>query len=152
MTTTHRSGGLRRLLPVVRALAGAALAAQAQAADLTVRIGNIADEDGSVFVALFGSDATFQKEVRHGQQIPAALRGKDGSLRVVFADLPPGRYALSVFHDRDGNGKLTTNLMGLPTEPYAFSNDAKGAFGPPRFQDAAFELPADGAGVALSMQ
>jgi uncharacterized protein (DUF2141 family) len=151
MTSVLHRGALRRLLPLALMLGGAALAAQARAADLTVRIGPIDADEGTLYVAVFGSGANFPREVRHGLQIPASLRGRDGTLRAVFADLPPGRYALTVFHDKDGNGKLTANLMGQPTEPYAFSNDAKGAFGPPRFEDAAFDLPPDGASVVLSM-
>lgn len=151
MTSVLHRAGLRRLLPLALMLGGAALAAHARAADLTVRIGPVDTDEGTLFVAVFGSDAGFPGVVRHGLQVPAALRGRDGTLRAVFADLPPGRYALTVFHDKDGNGKLTANLMGQPTEPYAFSNDARGAFGPPRFEDAAFDLPPNGASVVLSM-
>ena len=55
-------------------------------------------------------------------------------------DLPDGTYAIAVIHDIDKNGKLTTNMFGYPSEPYAFSRNAKGNFGPPTFKDASIQL------------
>ena len=63
-----------------------------------------------------------------------AVRG-GGS--VVFAEVPPGRYAIKAFHDSDGDGELGRDLFGAPSEDYGFSNDARGTFGPPDFADAA---------------
>jgi len=56
--------------------------------------------------------------------------------------LAPGRYAIKAFHDLDGDGTMDTNPFGLPTEPYAFSNDAPARFGPPGFAAAAFTVGA----------
>jgi uncharacterized protein (DUF2141 family) len=52
--------------------------------------------------------------------------------------LAPGTYAVRVFQDLDGDGKLGTNPFGLPNEPYGFSNGAKANMGPPSFADASF--------------
>ena len=41
----------------------------------------------------------------------------------MFDDLAPARYAVAVYHDVNGNGRLDTVPPGLPTEPYGFSND-----------------------------
>lgn len=51
-----------------------------------------------------------------------------------------GRFALAVVQDQDKNGKLSTNLVGYPIEPYGFSNNKFGNFGPPAFEDVAFDL------------
>lgn len=37
--------------------------------------------------------------------------------------LPDGLYAIKSFADESGNGKLDTNLIGLPVERYGSSND-----------------------------
>lgn len=55
-------------------------------------------------------------------------------------DLPPGRYAVAVFHDENGNRKLDRHMLGYPTEAYGFSNNARGRLGPPTFAQAAFEF------------
>ena len=47
---------------------------------------------------------------------------------------------LSVFYDRNGNGELDTNFIGIPKEPIALSNNATGKFGPPKYEDAVFTL------------
>jgi len=47
-------------------------------------------------------------------------------------------YAVSVFHDENYNGKLDTNLLGIPREGVGASNDARGNFRPPKFGAAAF--------------
>jgi uncharacterized protein (DUF2141 family) len=62
--------------------------------------------------------------------------------RVEFSlELPTNRpLAIAVFQDNDGNGKLTKSQMGIPREPYGFSNNARGILGPPKFKQAAFEL------------
>ena len=49
-----------------------------------------------------------------------------------------GEYAVSCYHDRNGNGKLDKNTIGIPVEPYGFSNDARGSFGPPKYKKARF--------------
>lgn len=56
-----------------------------------------------------------------------------------FADLPPGRYAVGVVHDENGNHEVDANWMGYPKEGFGFTNNAKPRWnGPPRFESAAF--------------
>ena len=61
-------------------------------------------------------------------------------MTLVFKDLPPGRYAIAGFHDRNGNAELDSNAMRIPTEPVGFSNGAQARFGPPGFSDAALTV------------
>jgi uncharacterized protein (DUF2141 family) len=58
-------------------------------------------------------------------------------------------YALAVIHDEDSNGKLNTNWLGIPTEGYGFSNDARALLGPPTFSAASFSY--DGRSVELTI-
>lgn len=58
----------------------------------------------------------------------------------TFNNLTPGTYAVKVFHDINGNGKLDTSWIGWPQEPYGFSNNAPVSAGPPSFRLAAIEL------------
>jgi len=62
----------------------------------------------------------------------------DGQAVCAFKDVPKGVYGISAFHDENNNGKLDTNFIGLPTEDYGASRDARGNFGPPSFSDAKF--------------
>ncbi len=57
---------------------------------------------------------------------------------LTFTDVPPGTYAIGVVQDVNANGKLDTKMFGIPAEPVGVSNNAKGRFGPPKFDDAKF--------------
>ena len=46
-------------------------------------------------------------------------------------------------HDKNANGKLDSNIVGIPTEPYGASRDARGRMGPPAFEDAAVDVQGD---------
>jgi uncharacterized protein (DUF2141 family) len=63
---------------------------------------------------------------------------REGAALCVFKKIPKGIYGISAFHDENVNGKLDTNFIGLPTEDYCASRDARGSFGPPSFSDARF--------------
>jgi uncharacterized protein (DUF2141 family) len=53
----------------------------------------------------------------------------------------PGIYAILVTHDLNSNGKLDTNFISMPTEPVGLSrNPPRPKFGPPKFEDVAFEV------------
>ena len=54
--------------------------------------------------------------------------------------LPAGVYAISAYFDLNSDGKLNRNSVGAPKEPYGFSNNARGEFGPAKFKDAAFRI------------
>ena len=59
---------------------------------------------------------------------------------VVLTNLDPGQYAIILFHDENGNGKLDKNALGVPTEPYGFSNNVQGFLGPPAFRSAVMQI------------
>ena len=60
----------------------------------------------------------------------------------VFEEVPAGPFAVSVFHDTDGDGELDSVALGIPSEAYGFSADARDMFGPPSFEEARIELAA----------
>jgi len=41
--------------------------------------------------------------------------------------------------------------MGMPNEPYGFSNDARGSFGPPSFEDASFVVGEENLSITFQM-
>lgn len=133
------------------ALALAALSAPALAAELTVVVSGIRDADGQLMVGVFDKADTFLKQPLFGRTLPASVRDGAGHARIVIDNLAPGSYAVSVVHDRDGNGRLTMNLMGLPSEPLGISGKG-GSFGPPRFEDATLRLDAAGATVEIQLK
>ena len=118
----------------------AVLALPAAADELTIDVGGIRDAKGKVMVALHAP-----KDGVAFPDFPGAVAAQwrlaePGTLRFSFPGLKPGRYAVAVYHDENGNNELDRNPLGMPTEGYGFSRDAKGFAGPPTFDDAAIEL------------
>ena len=60
----------------------------------------------------------------------------------AFEGVPAGPFAVSVFHDTDGDRELDSGALGIPSEAYGFSADARSPFGPPKFDEARLELAA----------
>jgi uncharacterized protein (DUF2141 family) len=91
------------------------------------------ERGGVVRCGLFSKDGWLKKPVG------ASLVNADTARPIcVFRGIEPGTYALSAFHDKNGNGKLDTNFVGMPVEDYCASNDARGFMGPPSFEDSKF--------------
>jgi uncharacterized protein (DUF2141 family) len=107
----------------------------ALAADVTVRVTGIADSAGQIRVAAC-TEAEFLKTCRLAASAPA----RAGEVTVTLRAVPAGRYAIQVFHDRNGDGQLATNLIGMPSEPFGFSRAPAMRFGPPAFADSAVEI------------
>ena len=129
-----------------------ALSAPVAAADLTVVVHNVHSGEGQVMLGLFDNASSFPKNVVRGLQAAAAARDASGRVTLVVRNLSPGSYAVSAYHDLDANGRLNSNLLGLPSEPYGFSNNARGTMGPPSFQAAAFVVPEQGLTIELRVQ
>jgi uncharacterized protein (DUF2141 family) len=106
------------------------IASSAQAATLTIRAEGITSAQGMVYVGI--CDTSFEES-----SCPYKDRGaaKVGAVELRLRNVKPGSYAIAVFHDTNGNGKLDRNFIGLPSEPYGFSNDV-GRRGPPNFEAA----------------
>ena len=120
----------------------------AAAADLQVLVRGVKPGGGAVMAAVFNDPTSFPSKYLVGQKVEPAA----GEVTVVFHDLAPGAYAVSVYQDADGNGKLTRNFVGLPTEPYGFSRNARGTMGPPSFDDAKLDLGAAGAETTVNLK
>ena len=110
---------------------------------IRVEITGVRNDHGHVMCALFAAGSGFpsgaESAVAHAH---SAIT--NGSAICEFPDVAPGRYAVSVFHDENFNGKMDTNFIGIPKEGVGASNDAKGRFGPPKFEAAAaFQYPGD---------
>jgi len=107
---------------------------------LRVHITGIRSDKGRVMCALYASADGFAKDGNKAL-MQTSSPVADHQATCDFHDVHPGTYAVSVFHDENSNGRLDMNFMGIPREGVGTSNDAKGHFGPPKFEDAAFHYP-----------
>lgn len=133
---------------ILTAAALALFASSANAADLTVRVEDVRSAQGSIMVAVYDSADGFLKRPARAARAAAAA----GVVDLVIKDLPAGEYGIALFHDANGNGKMDSNPMGIPSEDHAFSNNARGTMGPPKFEQVKFSLPAGGATATVSLR
>lgn len=107
------------------------------AGQVEFHIDNVKSEQGKIYLQLFNSEQGYQQD----DAIQATvIKAKQGTVKITLNDLAPGEYAIRYFHDENDNGKLETNLFGMPTEGYGYSNNAKANFGPATYQDMKFSL------------
>ncbi|MFT0713766.1 DUF2141 domain-containing protein [Flagellimonas lutimaris] len=108
---------------------------------ISIHVHNVPSNRGNINVAVYNSDATFlsfdgvfkaRTEIAH-----------EGIVQLLIEDLPSGEYALAVFHDENGNGKLDTNWLGIPKEKVAFSKGKMKTFGPPKYKECSFRVHSD---------
>ena len=112
----------------------------ASAGDLTVTVNGIKKPKGTIMLGLFDA-ASYNGD---GAVNGAKLTVDGDSVSVTFEGLEPGEYAVRLYHDVNDDGEMNTNPFGMPTEPYAFSNSARGRFGPAKWDDAKFTVSAEG--------
>lgn len=139
LANPHLSLGLA-LIPLVVAV-GVARAAEPSGLQVTFEL---AQPKGAVMMALFDSEAAYASDTASASRmIPATGL----TVTTTFEGLKPGRYAVKSFQDLDGDGRMSINPIGFPTEPFGFSNNAAARMGPPAWAEAAFTI-----GDAASLQ
>lgn len=143
---TRAGLALAALLAFTPVLAGA----QSEDGALTVAFEGVTRREGVVLFALFDSKAAY--DANSGPVRTLTLPADGGNFAVTLAGLKPGIYAVKSFHDRDANGKMNFNPLGMPLEPYGFSNNARAPFGPPSWRRAAFEVKAGGNGQTIRLR
>jgi uncharacterized protein (DUF2141 family) len=112
--------------------------AQTECPSINVKIQNISNNTGVIACAIFESEKGFPGKFLKfaSKTMITQITGKDASFE--FSDIKPGKYAIAVIHDENCNGKLDTNMFGIPKEGYGFSSGAEVAMSAPSFSDAVF--------------
>jgi len=108
-------------------------------ADVTVIVTNLRNDRGVVRACLTNQAEKFPACDDPVRSFTAIGDASD-TVTLTFRDVPPGRYAVALLHDENGNGKADRAAMMIPTEGFGFSRDAQVRFGPPRFREAAFDV------------
>ena len=112
-----------------------------QNSQLTIKIQNIEVVKGNIRIGVFNTSETFLKEssIFKSYVIPV----NDTTETIIIDDLPKGEYAFIMFHDKNSDGKLNRNFLGIPKELFAFSNNVVPKLAQPSFEDCKFSLAKD---------
>ena len=130
--------------------------AQAQSASLArgelhVAIDSLRSDKGTVMACLTNDPARFPR-CRDDRAALRLIVPAKGTHELVFADVPPGTYALALLHDENGNGQADRAASMIPREGFGFSRNAPARLGPPRFRDAAFAVRGGQQRLAVRMR
>lgn len=121
-----------------------------QFGDIQVNINGLKKANGQLLVSLYSEEKTFQTKDYYQSKtikIPSTE-----TIKVIFEKIPYGLYAISTYHDANSNGKLDTNIFGIPSEHFGASNDAPAKGGPPKYKDAKFRLEQDMINLTINLK
>lgn len=104
--------------------------------DVEVVVSNINTQQGTIELAVFDKPQLFLQKNKSIKKYSKAVRGN--SIKIKVKNLPEGHYAISLYHDFNGDKECNLNVIGIPKEPYGFSNNFKPLYRQPNFEDCQF--------------
>lgn len=107
-------------------------------AELTIVIKNIKFAKGKMQIGLYNKKENFPIIGKEYKTLCLSVDAKEISHTVK--NLPPGEYAIAVYHDVNADGKCNANFFGIPTESFGFSNNIKPFLSAPSFDDTKFRI------------
>lgn len=107
-------------------------------ASLHLTFEGLRSQKGSIRLCLWRDASGYPDCTRGTGATKESVPASNPTLNIT--GLPPGEYAVSAIHDENDNRKLDKSFIGMPTEGVAFSNNAKIAFGPPKFEKVRFRV------------
>ena len=110
----------------------------ADAADVIVQVRGARSDAGNVGCSLFASEKGFPMDNSGTRQHWVAI--SQGTATCRFAGVEPGTYAIAVAHDLNGNRRVDSNFLGIPTEGWAVSRNVVPMLRAPRFDEASFRV------------
>jgi uncharacterized protein (DUF2141 family) len=106
-----------RMLVFLMAIFAISICTSAQIG-ISLKIEGAENNGGKIYVSVFNSESTYKaREVYESFSLNA-----DNETVTKDLNLPAGQYLFSIYQDSKGNGKLDTNLIGIPREKFGFSN------------------------------
>jgi uncharacterized protein (DUF2141 family) len=115
---------------------------------ITVRIANIENTNGLIELGLYNSAEQFPNVGE--AYLMKRIKPTGKVLTYKFKHIKSGNYAFCIYHDQNGDEKCNKNLIGVPIEPYAFSNNFRPRFSKPKFLDCSFFIK-EGKTITINM-
>jgi uncharacterized protein (DUF2141 family) len=103
---------------------------------LKIDLSGMQNLNGTINFALYNNSSSFNDPNQVYKSLSITPTG--ANMTFTIDSLPEGSYAFGVFHDENNNQAIDQNWLGIPTEGFAFSNNAMGTFGPPSYAQATF--------------
>jgi uncharacterized protein (DUF2141 family) len=105
---------------------------------LKVKVYGIENTNGQIELSVYNDAKVFPEVGKTYKMV--RIDAKVGEITYEFTNLPAGEYAIATFHDENDDKECNTNLIGVPTEAFAFSNDFRPFLSAPDFSDCSFKV------------
>lgn len=115
---------------------------------LKIRLSNI-KKSGKIHVAVYRDGEDFPNEKFLMRRLTS--EASNGKCELEFDEIPFGQYAVAIYQDVNGNGKLDKGMFGIPDEPFAFSNNFRPKFGGPSFEKCKFDFKENNLMLTIEM-
>lgn len=132
-------------------LVGSSSALASYRGDLTIEINGLENQTGKVCLTVFNGSQGFPSDAQRAIKAEC-LEISELPFQITFDDLAYGSYAVAAYHDTNEDTQLNQGVLGIPTEGFAFSNDAPVRTGPASFQDAMFVLSQQNFNIQMQMR
>jgi uncharacterized protein (DUF2141 family) len=121
----------------------------ASATELVIEASGFDDARGQAVARIYAPGDRVTSEPRWSAAAPIV----DGHAQ-LRVQLKPGQYAATIFHDRNSNGRLDHNALGLPGEPLGFSGGFALSLtsGMPTFDKLRIDLPPEGVTLRIDVK
>ncbi|MEM9212807.1 MAG: DUF2141 domain-containing protein [Cyanobacteria bacterium P01_F01_bin.150] len=119
--------------------------------NLTVEIDGLENQSGNVCLTVFDGSRGFPSDAQRAVKAEC-MAISELPFQITFDDLAYGSYAVAAYHDSNEDAQLNQGMLGIPTEGFAFSNDAPVRTGPASFQDAVFLLSQQNTNIQMQMR
>jgi uncharacterized protein (DUF2141 family) len=118
---------------------------------LVLTVSNLDKIKGTLYIGWYKSDDDFRKPDKAIYQKVVNVEGKE-AIDIPFDNVAPGTYAVAVFLDKNGNGKMDTNMLGIPKEKYGFSNNKYPLTRAATFKESAFEVGGKDQSITIKLK
>jgi uncharacterized protein (DUF2141 family) len=108
-----------------------------QAATVIVQVNKVKSAQGDIRASLCETEAAYKADKCIKEIV---LKAEKGTTQLVFENVTPGTYGIQLMHDKNANGDMDYNFLGIPKEGYGFSNNAKPRLSQPSFQRISFTV------------
>lgn len=123
----------------------------AAATNITVTVTNMRSSKGVVLACITTDPKGFPKCDDDATSFNLVAKAA-APVTFNFKNIAPGHYAIALLHDENNNGKADRALLMIPSEGFGFSRDAKVRMGPPKFEDAAFDVAGGSISQTIKMR
>ncbi|MCB0477089.1 MAG: DUF2141 domain-containing protein [Crocinitomicaceae bacterium] len=107
-----------------------------QTSTLEIKVTNIKELKGNIHIGLYKDPDHFPKVNKEYKKYVLKVTDKEITKLIK---IPDGKYAISVYHDKNSDNICNQNKLQIPLEAFGFSNNVVPFFAVPTFGQCSFK-------------